>query len=117
MKKKLTTSLSAVASAVLFFVAKRRQWNIRASLARASRRLTGRFGAAAAPGTPRRARGTGVRMVSPQRAGAPAQGRKRGFVVEVTGGRDVEKGMRVDEGRLRPGEKSWVARLWGNGWK
>ena len=34
----------AVASIVLYVVAKRRQWNVRQSIRRASRRLTGRNG-------------------------------------------------------------------------
>lgn len=42
---KLTLSPNPVASTTLFILAKRRQWNVRARLSRASRRLTGgRFG-------------------------------------------------------------------------
>lgn len=125
--------MAIVASTALYFIAKRRQWNVRASLARASRRLTGRFvpstsststtTKAGAAKEDRARRRTGVRMVSPTR---------RNMGVEMAGvgsggrGRDLEKGV-VTEVRgvdaverrqgQRPREKSWIARLWGNGWK
>ena len=73
-----------VASTVLFFVAKKRQWEVRKSLKRASRRLTGK-GMGKGPGVGkteeelRRARRQGA-----VRVGSPVPGKK--------GARDVEKG-------------------------
>ena len=57
----LLTGPTAVGSAVLFWLAKKRQWNVRQSISRVSRRLTGRSGAA----NNRQKRGTAVRLSSP----------------------------------------------------
>ncbi|KAF2117228.1 hypothetical protein BDV96DRAFT_598151 [Lophiotrema nucula] len=62
-------------SAVLFWLAKKRQWDVRQSLRRASRRLTGR----SAVSSKRQNRRTGVRLNSP-----PASKNRD---------RDIEKGM------------------------
>lgn len=53
-----------ISSAVLFWLAKKRQWDVRQSLRRASRRLTGRS-TADLPATKRQNRRTGVRLNDP----------------------------------------------------
>ncbi|KAF2091494.1 hypothetical protein K490DRAFT_60933 [Saccharata proteae CBS 121410] len=73
-----------IASTVLFFLAKKRQWEVRKSLKRASRRVTHRLDTARRN---RRSRRSGVRMVSPSRAGT-SRGANRDDRV-----RDVEKGQ------------------------
>lgn len=76
----------SVASTVLFVVAKRRQWNIRASIARASRRLTGRAPAKDPERDVARSRRTGTYFGTPPKAGVKAvlpPGHKRGLVVDV----------------------------------
>lgn len=106
------THNQTVASTTLFFIAKRRQWNVRASIKRASRRLTGR---------PVNKRPTGYADI---KSGYPVSknvGHKRGFRMS-NGAWDVEKGAlpvrkEAGVGTARPREKSWVGRLWGNGWK
>jgi hypothetical protein len=114
-----------VASIVLFIVAKRRQWTMRQTLTRASRRLTGRFTQPKTPQTAsaanRRSRRTGIRMGSPPRPGVKAvypPGHKRGLVVDV---KDPEKGPQPLDGRAptntRPRENTWIQKLWGDGWK
>jgi hypothetical protein len=114
-----------VASIILFIVAKRRQWTMRQTLTRASRRLTGRFTQPKTPQTAsaanRRSRRTGIRMGSPPRPGVKAvypPGHKRGLVVDV---KDPEKGPQPLDGRAptntRPRENTWIQRLWGDGWK
>lgn len=116
---------SAVASIVLFIVAKRRQWTMRQTLSRASRRLTGRFGQPKTPQTAtaadRRSRRTGIRLQSPPRPGVKAvypPGHKRGLVVDV---KDPEKGPQPLDGKApqntRPRENTWIQKLWGDGWK
>ncbi|QIX01572.1 hypothetical protein AMS68_007089 [Peltaster fructicola] len=75
-----------IASTVLFVVAKRRQWNIRASIARASRRLTGRAPAKDPERDVARSRRTGTYFGTPPKAGVKAvlpPGHKRGLVVDV----------------------------------
>lgn len=114
-----------VASIVLFIVAKRRQWTMRQTLTRASRRLTGRFTQPKTPQTAsaanRSSRRTGIRMGSPPRPGVKAvypPGHKRGLVVDV---KDPEKGPQPLDGRAptntRPRENTWIQKLWGDGWK
>ncbi|KAF2250256.1 hypothetical protein BU26DRAFT_408267, partial [Trematosphaeria pertusa] len=70
-------AVGGVGSAVLFWLAKKRQWDVRQSIRRASRRLTGRSDV-----SKRQNRRTGVRLNSPP----PARNAK---VPE----RDVEKGL------------------------
>lgn len=114
-----------VTSIVLFIVAKRRQWTMRQTLTRVSRRLTGRFGQPKTPQTAsavnRSSRRTGIRMGSPPRPGVKAvypPGHKRGLVVDV---KDPEKGPQPLDGKApkntRPRENTWIQRLWGDGWK
>ena len=103
-------AIFGITSIVLFVLAKRRQWNVRASLKRASKRLTAkgredaarrkRSGIAAPNGTPR--------------VGGDGRGQKRGTVVEVKD----EEGGAVEYG-MEPKaiESSWVKRLWRNDWK
>lgn len=121
----ILVSLFGIASIILFIVAKRRQWTMRQTLTRASRRLTGRFTQPKTPQTVsaanRRSRRTGIRMGSPPRPGVKAvypPGHKRGLVVDV---KDPEKGPQPLDGRAptntRPRENTWIQRLWGDGWK
>ncbi|KAJ4349542.1 uncharacterized protein N0V89_008158 [Didymosphaeria variabile] len=72
----------AVASAVLFWLAKKRQWDVRQSLRRASRRITGRS-TADLSAAKRQNRRTGVRLDSP-----PAGRRNRPGPEK-----DLEKGL------------------------
>lgn len=122
---RLVLTHHTVASIVLFIVAKRRQWTMRQTLTRASRRVTGRFTQPKTPQTAsaanRRSRRTGIRMGSPPRPGVKAvypPGHKRGLVVDV---KDPEKGPQPLDGRAptntRPRENTWIQRLWGDGWK
>ncbi|KAF2259484.1 hypothetical protein CC78DRAFT_548258 [Lojkania enalia] len=76
----VVVAVLGIASAVLFWLAKKRQWDVRQSLRRASRRLTGRSTSDAA--VKRQNRRTGVRLNSPP---APNSRRER----------DVEKGLPV----------------------
>jgi len=121
----ILVSLFGIASIVLFIVAKRRQWTMRQTLTRASRRLTGRFTRPQTPHTAsaanRRSRRTGIRMGSPPRPGVKAvypPGHKRGLVVDV---KDPEKGPQPLDGKApkntRPRENTWIQRMWGDGWK
>ncbi|EON69295.1 hypothetical protein W97_08455 [Coniosporium apollinis CBS 100218] len=108
-----------IASVVLFYLAKKRQWEVRKSISRFSRRLTGRTDAARAN---RQSRRTGVRMASPP--GAARNHRER----------DLEKGKAsvavTDKGRVphdkgknvmssfsieTPVVKSWKNKLFSSG--
>ncbi|KAL5393952.1 hypothetical protein PMIN06_007609 [Paraphaeosphaeria minitans] len=71
-----------VSSAVLFWLAKKRQWDVRQSLRRASRRLTGRS-TVDRPATKRQNRRTGVRLASPPAGRRKQPGREK----------DLEKGL------------------------
>ncbi|KAK4996802.1 hypothetical protein LTR66_003671 [Elasticomyces elasticus] len=97
------------ASAILYILAKRRHWNVRASIARASRRLTGRFDGSARNN--RQNRNTTVRMNSPQRHQRSAYSRP-----------DVEKGgvkatvVAADGSRFEgetPKIGGWVSKILG----
>ncbi|KAF2649892.1 hypothetical protein K491DRAFT_771312 [Lophiostoma macrostomum CBS 122681] len=72
-------AVAGTASAILFWLAKKRQWNVRQSLRRASRRLTGRSDV-----SKRQNRRTGVRLNSPPPSKARAPSRTD---------KDVEKGL------------------------
>lgn len=114
----LTSPVSAV-SIVLFILAKRRQWNVRASISRASRRLTGRAPKNQAFSQSRDRRtgvyAGGARKVSPGVVAIKPPGHKRGLVVDVN---DVEKGPLYSTASIndRPKE-TWTKKLWANGWK
>lgn len=120
----LTTA--TVASTVLFVVAKRRQWDVRASFARASRRLTGRGGdGSKTPRTPKKSGFTkqdertvkrdGIRLENRSREDARREeGHKRGLVVQV---KDLEKGDGTVRQRTPVQDSAWKSRLFGNDWK
>ncbi|ORY05383.1 hypothetical protein BCR34DRAFT_45468 [Clohesyomyces aquaticus] len=74
-------AVAGTVSAILFYLAKKRQWDVRQSIRRASRRLTGR---AAPPASKRQNRRTGVRLASPP----PGKNQKSQRPV-----RDLEKGL------------------------
>lgn len=101
-------------------MAKRRQWDVRGSIARASRRLTGRGGESS-----RHATAADKRKRSGIIAGStPAKGvsdktlpsHKRGPVAHVS---DEEKGK--DESETVESKQAkgvpWTERLWGNDWR
>lgn len=80
-------AIIGIGSAVLFWLAKKRQWDVRQSFRRASRRLTGRS-TADLPNTKRQNRRTGVRLEDPpRRKPRPAQER------------DVEKALESGQGK------------------
>ncbi|KAK3642211.1 hypothetical protein LTR56_001190 [Elasticomyces elasticus] len=116
-------AIFGIASTILFVVAKRRQWNIRASIRRASRRLTGRSGAPPTPRTPGRSnRQTTMnagRLASPRVDGRHANhpGYKAGPAA-VVAERDVEKGGFGIEmsSTKKPKGGAWE-KLKGNDWK
>lgn len=79
----LQTNTESVGSATLWWLAKKRQWDVRQSIKRASRRLTGRAPVDTSKQN-RQNRRTGIRLNSPppgKKAGKPGQGR------------DIEKGL------------------------
>ncbi|KAF2171418.1 hypothetical protein M409DRAFT_18535 [Zasmidium cellare ATCC 36951] len=105
-----------VATTTLFIIAKRRQWNIRASIRRASRRFTGR-------GPPRNSIDRRSKRAGFQLDSTPAsRGHKRGLMVEV---KDVEKGQGgsvggggdVQKPKGAMDAEGWKGRLWRNDWK
>ena len=111
------TSLT-VASIVLYVLAKKRQWNVRQSIKRASRRLTGRQDTSSRRSEAERRKRSGIVAGSkPGVKAADPPGHKRGVVVEVE---DEEKGP-LDYGTppktKKPREKSRIQRLWGNDWE
>ncbi|KAF2735861.1 hypothetical protein EJ04DRAFT_401405, partial [Polyplosphaeria fusca] len=83
-------AVGGTGSAVLFWLAKKRQWDVRQSLRRASRRLTGRSDVA----TKRQNRRTGMRLASP-----PASARRE---------RDVEKGVPASGQKDRTGTTTTI---------
>ncbi|KXT04632.1 hypothetical protein AC578_2096 [Pseudocercospora eumusae] len=99
-------ALFGIVTLSLFIVAKRRQWTMRQTLKRASRRLTGR-GGQGSTAADRQSRRAGLQM----RAQPSRQGHKRGLVIAV---KDVEKAG----GSKPPGVGgNWTERLWRNEWK
>ncbi|EME89382.1 uncharacterized protein MYCFIDRAFT_181527 [Pseudocercospora fijiensis CIRAD86] len=100
-------ALFGIVTLSLFIVAKRRQWTMRQTLKRASRRLTGRGAQrATATATDRQSRRGGMQMTAqPSR-----QGHKRGLVIGVN---EVEK---AGETKPRRAGGTWVDRLWRNDW-
>ena len=109
----VVVAVFGIASVVLFVVAKRRQWNVRASIKRASRRLTGRGDRRSEVDKRKRSgmvAGAGAR-------GANSSSRKGGLAVEVV---DEEKGAveRDTSATMRNANRSsWMQRLRGNDWK
>ncbi|KAF7191230.1 hypothetical protein HII31_07253 [Pseudocercospora fuligena] len=99
-------ALFGIVTLSLFIIAKRRQWTMRQTLKRASRRLTGRGGQRSTAGD-RQSRRAGLQMTAqPSR-----QGHKRGLVIAVN---DVEKAGGTKPPRVRG---NWTHRLWRNDWK
>ncbi|EME50360.1 hypothetical protein DOTSEDRAFT_77383 [Dothistroma septosporum NZE10] len=97
-----------VATTTLWVIAKRRQWTMKQTLKRASKRLTGRGGPrqdARDAADERRRRRTGVQMTSREEQ----RGAKRGMVIEIKDQEDV-KGERSAGGGLG-------SKLWRNDWK
>ncbi|KAF2279729.1 uncharacterized protein EI97DRAFT_359462, partial [Westerdykella ornata] len=79
----VVVAVAGTASATLFWLAKKRQWDVRQSIRRASRRLTGR----ATEPSKRQNRRTGMRLDSPP----PPRTNKQN--------RDVEKGLAASSQR------------------
>ncbi|KAK0249222.1 hypothetical protein LTS09_015589 [Friedmanniomyces endolithicus] len=113
-------ALFGIASTILFVVAKRRQWNIRASIRRASRRITGRRGAPPTPRKPgannRRTAVNAGRLASPRVDGRPAK--HVGHTARPGAGvaaRDLEKGG-LGVGATGAAKPQGLGRqkLWGN---
>jgi len=105
------TEFIAVASATLFYLAKKRQWDVRQSFRRASRRLTGRPDVSKVN---RQTRRTGVRMASPPppaknmlrdlEKGTPAGSEKGKTTTTITSTFEVET----------PVAKSWTSKFFGS---
>ncbi|WPH02482.1 Hypothetical protein R9X50_00534600 [Acrodontium crateriforme] len=112
----VVVAIFGIGSTVLFVVAKRRQWSIRASIRRASRRLTGRLGDSRSKGNAdRRSHRVGMVPLKGAPSGVHAvrpPGQKRGLVINVD---DLEKGP-LDT-RSKTSKKAFVEKLWGNDWK
>ncbi|KAF1995384.1 hypothetical protein P154DRAFT_538868 [Amniculicola lignicola CBS 123094] len=91
-------AILGIASAVLFWLAKKRQWDVRQSIRRASRRFTGKSNVA----SKRENRRTGVRLNSPKlpttrsnrdkdlEKGVPASGQKGTTTTTITSQFDVD---------------------------
>ncbi|KAF2641067.1 hypothetical protein P280DRAFT_398191 [Massarina eburnea CBS 473.64] len=82
-----------VGSAILFWIAKKRQWDVRQSLRRASRRMTGRS-TADLPSTRRENRRTGIRLDA-----APPPRNARQQQQRPNQERDVEKALEGGRGK------------------
>ncbi|OCL14934.1 hypothetical protein AOQ84DRAFT_384396 [Glonium stellatum] len=103
--------VGGIASVTLFYLAKKRQWDVRQSFRRASRRLTGRSDITKIN---RQTRRTGVRMASPPPSsknmlrdiekGAPASGEKGRTTTTITSTFEVET----------PVAKSWTSKFFGS---
>ncbi|KAI5369713.1 hypothetical protein Slin15195_G005890 [Septoria linicola] len=100
-----------IASTVLWVLAKRRQWNIRQSIKRASRRFTGR--AARDATRDRQSKRAGLQM-----SHIPAQrGHKGGIDVRV---KDAEKGTTnkpIGDEKSTKQQSGWTEKLWRNDWQ
>lgn len=97
-------------------MAKRRNWNIRQSIKRASRRLTGRKDD---PRSERDKRKRSGMVAGSKKSGTTAAhppGSKHGIAVEV---KDVEKGQADGNGGGANGihRDTWLKKLQGNNWK
>lgn len=107
----LTTT--TVLSITLFMIAKKRQWRVRESIKRASRRLTGRpVGPRPRSEVDRRKRSgvvAGARRAPP---GTPLVQQKR-TAVSATELADLEKG----DGAKGEAGKGWLGMMRGNNWK
>ncbi|EKG11449.1 hypothetical protein MPH_11464 [Macrophomina phaseolina MS6] len=113
----VVVAVGGIVSTVLFFIAKKRQWEVRKSLKRVSRRLTGRSTVDVARNN-REHRRTAVRVASPP----PGQNRTAG--AQENRNRDLEKGEKKPAGRNQkptmsafsvetPVVKSWKDRVFG----
>lgn len=118
-KRALLTVL-IVASVVLFILAKRRQWNIRQSIKRASRRLTGRTNPPSSKQQAAKKKRSGIVAGTGSQSGTRAAyppGEKRGVVVEV---KDEEKGpldYPAPPKTEKPKQNAFAGKLWSNNWK
>ena len=104
----------SVASVVLYILAKRRQWNIRQSIKRASRRLTGK---SAPKDDAMRKKRSGIVAGSQSKSTRAAYppGQKRAVVVEV---KDEEKGPLDYPSPPKTKDPNGLAeKLRGNNWK
>ncbi|GAB7362610.1 hypothetical protein MBLNU230_g2922t1 [Neophaeotheca triangularis] len=121
----VAVAVFGIASTVLFFLAKRRQWNVRASVARFSRRITGRTPTTSKFPNDARSRRTGIMLESPRRpqtrrgetGGVKAvypPGHKQPVAVNVN---DVEKGQGRNPSDSGSEATTWKQRLMGNSWK
>lgn len=103
--------VGGIASVTLFYLAKKRQWDVRQSFRRASRRLTGRPDVSKVN---RQTRRTGVRMASPPptaknmlrdlEKGTPAGGEKGRTATTIISTFEVET----------PVAKSWTSKFFGS---
>lgn len=113
---------NVVASTVLFVIAKRRQISIRASIARASRRVTGRFGGRDTDKQDKNVR-RGGRQYAKQTRADPVGTGGRHANEKATPMVSVKPRPKYDplQGKApvntRPKEQAWVKTLWGGGWK
>lgn len=108
------TKMRTVLSITLFILAKKRQWRVRESIKRASRRLTGR-GPPPRSDVERRKR-SGVVAGSRGKTNTPSAPRQKGAVVAETEMADLEKGQGAD-GNGRAKGAAWLGRMRDNNWK
>ncbi|KAI9800946.1 MAG: hypothetical protein M1833_003083 [Piccolia ochrophora] len=107
--------LGGVGSAVLFYIAKKRQWEIRKSIRRSARRLTGNFSAARKSGVPPTPRGGKPKAGPRFNDAVPETPRTHRFNTL----QDLEKGGRGPEVKaVKKGEgeaKAEGGKKWGTG--
>ncbi|KAF2207931.1 hypothetical protein CERZMDRAFT_101954 [Cercospora zeae-maydis SCOH1-5] len=103
-------AIIGVASTVLWVLAKRRQWNVRQSIKRASRRLTGR--AARDATRERQSKRGGMQMSSDME-----RGHKRGLIVQVNDtGKESRSASQARNAQAEVKGK-WTEKLWRNDWQ
>ncbi|GIZ39881.1 hypothetical protein CKM354_000324600 [Cercospora kikuchii] len=103
-------AIIGVASTVLWVLAKRRQWNVRQSIKRASRRLTGRAGR---EGTrERQSKRIGMQMSSNME-----RGHKRGMVVQVNDTGKESRSTSQPDPNQSDMKGKWAEKLWRNDWQ
>ncbi|KAI9844616.1 MAG: hypothetical protein M1837_005468 [Sclerophora amabilis] len=101
----VVVGVGGVASAVLFYLAKKRQWEIRRSIRRSARRLTGNFSNAKARTSNRRERG--VSRLTQERPHSKSNDAKN---------TDMEKGNTKVQSTFEiepPTPKPWTAKIFG----
>lgn len=104
-----------VASTILFVIAKRRQWKVRDSIRRISRRVTGRgVGPSKSDIEKRKRSGAVMSSRGPEASLVKPHGHKRAVAVEVG---NVEPGTLSNVPNEPVVEKRWTQRLWSNDWK